>query len=249
MSAVLNPGMLTESDNIPGNNYAFSIDLTKPWFLRKGAMIAYYGQMQFKLMTHGLSGELLHMVSQQFSAPLYSGDYVVAEGYGKLIVGDRGYDINSYDLDNGNLTVRAANLLAFEPALELKQSIVPGFLTLIGTGKFLASSNGPVIFAEPPVRVDPEALVGWADCPSPCLHYDERWVSGFLSAGARAMGIQSGEERQFDFTGTGTVLIQSSEKVIDDGVVARTIEGQLNGLGVPSLQRLQQTIAAQLQPR
>ncbi len=57
------------------------------------------------------------MVAQQFSAPLHLGDYVVAEGYGKLILGDRGYDINSYDLDDGNLTIRAANLLAFEPGV------------------------------------------------------------------------------------------------------------------------------------
>ncbi len=100
-------------------------------------MIAYYGQIQFTALTHGLQGQLLHMVAQQFSAPLHLGDYVVAEGYGKLILGDRGYDINSYDLDDGNLTIRAANLLAFEPGLSLNQSIVPGFLTLIGTGKFL----------------------------------------------------------------------------------------------------------------
>lgn len=47
---------------------------------------------------------------------MYIGDYVVAEGFGKLILGDRGYDINSFDLDDGNLTVRQANLLAWEPA-------------------------------------------------------------------------------------------------------------------------------------
>ncbi|WP_068050384.1 AIM24 family protein [Nocardia speluncae] len=239
---------LGESDNIPENSYAYCIDLNKPWFMRKGAMIAYYGQMRFQALTHGLQGHLLHMVAHQFSAPLFTGDYVVAEGQGKLLIGDRGYDINSYDLDDGNLTIRAANLLAFEPGLSLNQSIVPGFLTLIGTGKFLASSNGPVIFAEPPLRVDPESLVGWADCPSPSHHYDQRWVSGFLAAGAAAFGVNSGEERQFDFTGAGTVLIQSSEKVLSDSALIRTIEGQLqSGVTVPGLQRLQGVIAQQLQ--
>lgn len=248
MTQILNPMNLGESDNIPDNSYAYCIDLTKPWFMRKGAMIAYYGQMQFRMLTHGLQGGILHMVSQQFSAPLYTNDYMVAEGQGKLILGDRGYDINSYDLDNGNLTIRAANLLAFEPGLSLNQSIVPGFLTLIGTGKFLASSNGPVMFAEPPLRVDPESLVGWADCPSPSHHYDQRWVSSFLAAGAARMGVNSGEERQFDFTGAGTVLIQSSEKVLDDSAVIRTIEGQLqSGITPTGLQRLQGVIAQQLQ--
>ncbi|MEU4842046.1 AIM24 family protein [Nocardia testacea] len=247
MSEILNPMNLGESDNVPGNSYAYCIDLNKPWFMRKGAMIAYYGQMRFQALTHGLQGHLLNMVANQFSAPLFTGDYVVAEGQGKLLIGDRGYDINSYDLDDGNLTIRAANLLAFEPGLSLNQSIVPGFLTLIGTGKFLASSNGPVIFAEPPLRVDPESLVGWADCPSPSHHYDQRWVSGFLAAGAAAFGVTSGEERQFDFTGAGTVLIQSSEKVLSDAALIRTIEGQLqSGITVPGLQRLQGVIAQQL---
>ena len=246
MSVVLNPNTLVGDDNIPDNNYAYHIDLNSPWFIRKGAMIAYYGQMQFQTLTHGLQGNLLHMVAERFSAPLYMGDYAVAEGVGKLIIGDRGYDINSYDLDDGNLTIRAANLLAFQPGLNLNQSIVPGFLTLIGTGKFLASSNGPVLFAEPPLRVDPEALVGWADCPSPSHHYDQGWISNFLAAGAARFGINSGEERQFDFTGAGTVLIQSSEKVLDDSFVVRTIEGQIHGITPPGLQRLNSVIAAQL---
>ncbi|MFB7720464.1 MULTISPECIES: AIM24 family protein [unclassified Nocardia] len=247
MSTLLNPMNLVESDNLPGNDYAYSIDLRQPWFMRRGAMIAYYGQMEFRALTHGLQGGLLHMVSQQFSAPLFTGDYVIAEGHGKLIIGDRGYNINSYDLDEGNLTIRAANLLAFEPGLSLNQSIVPGFLTLIGTGRFLASSNGPVMFAEPPLRVDPEALVGWADCPSPSHHYDQRWVSGFLAAGAARFGVNSGEERQFDFTGAGTVLIQSSEKIMDDSHLVRTIEGQLqSGITPTGLQRIQSVVTQQL---
>ncbi|WP_405178817.1 AIM24 family protein [Nocardia sp. NBC_01377] len=247
MAQVFSPANLGESDNVPGNDYAYCIDLTRPWFMRKGAMIAYYGQINFQMLTHGLHGGLLQMVSQQFSAPLFTGDYVVAEGHGKLIIGDRGYNINSYDLEEGNLTIRASNLLAFEPGLSLNQSIVPGFLTLIGTGKFLASSNGPVMFAEPPLRVDPESLVGWADCPSPSHHYDQRWVTDFLAAGAARMGVNSGEERQFDFTGAGTVLIQSSEKVMSDSVLVRTIEGQLqSGMTVGGLQRIQSVIAQQL---
>ncbi|MEE2030527.1 AIM24 family protein [Rhodococcus chondri] len=247
MSTILNPSHLVGNDNVPGNGYAYSIDLQSPWFLSKGAMIAYYGQVQFTALTHGLQGQALQMVARQFSAPMYLGEYVVAEGYGKLILGDRGYDINSYDLDDGNLTIRQANLLAFEPGLSLNQSIVPGFLTLIGTGKFLASSNGPVMFAEPPLRVDPEALVGWADCPSPSHHYDESWITGFMAAGARRFGVQSGEERQFDFTGAGTVLIQSSEKVIDDHSVVRQIEGQIPGLTMGGLQRINQAVSQQMQ--
>lgn len=246
MTQPLNPSTLPVDDNVPGNNYAFNINMTKPWFMRKGAMIAYYGQIEFRALTQSLQGNLLHMVAQHFSAPLYLGDYVVAEGHGSLVIGDRGYDINAYDLDAGNLTVRAANLLAFEPGLAMNQSIVPGFVTLIGTGKFLASSNGPVMFVEPPARVDPEALVGWADCPAPSHHFDQRWISGFMAAGAARMGFNSGEERQFDFTGAGTILVQSSEKVISDSAIVRTIESQLHGLTFSGLQHLNSVITSQM---
>jgi len=124
---------------------------------------------------------------------------------------------------------------------------VPGFLTLIGTGRFLASSSGPVIFAEPPIRVDPQALVGWAGCPSPAHHFDARWMSGFLSSAMGLLGVNSGEERQFDFTGAGTVLLQSSERDVHDPHLLRQLENQVATLGQPGLQRLQQVIQQRLQ--
>jgi uncharacterized protein (AIM24 family) len=241
-----NPSNLPPDDNIPGNRYAFNINVSGPWFMRKGAMIAYYGQIQFQALTLGMHAGLVQMVAQQFSAPLYLGDYVVAEGYGSLIIGDRGYDINAYDLDNGTLTIRGANLLAFQPGLSMNQSIVPGFVTLIGSGKFLASSNGPVLFVEPPARVDPEALVGWADCPAPSHHFDQRWISGFMAAGAARMGFNTGEERQFDFVGAGRILVQSSEKVVSDSDIVRTIESQLHGLTFAGLQHLNSVILGQM---
>ncbi len=244
----LNPQTLPDNDNIPGNHYAYCVRLDGQLFMQTGRMIAYYPAphsqgIRFEPLTAASIGG---MVATRFSAPLYTRDWVVASGAGHLILGDRGYDINSYDLDQGNLTLRAANLLAFDSTLELKQSIVPGFLTLIGSGKFLASSSGPVIFAEPPIRVDPQALVGWADCPSPSHHYDARWMSGFLSSAMGVLGSNSGEERQFDFTGAGTVLIQSSEGSVADPHLLRQLEGQVGTLGMPGLQRMQQVIQQRL---
>lgn len=242
---ILDPLTLPTDDNLPDNPYAFCVDLDgTPWFTSKGAMIAYYGTVQFEPLSRT---SVTGMVASQFSSPLYADDWVVAQGKGKLILGDRGFDINSFDLDEGNLTIRASSLLAFQPGLSLKQSIVPGFLTLLGTGKFLASSNGPVMFAEPPLRVDPQALVGWADTPAPSHHFDAEWMSSFLSAAAGFFGMDSGEERQFDFTGSGTVLIQSSEKVLDDTHVLRHVESQTASLSQVSLQQLHRSIGARLQ--
>lgn len=243
---ILDPTTLPSNDNVPGNPYAYSLDIhpNEPWFTAKGAMIAYYGAMQFEPLSRT---SMAAMVAAQFSSPLYLNDWVIANGYGKLVIGDRGFTINSYDLDDGNLTVRASNLLGFEPRLALKQSIVPGFVTLLGTGKFLASSNGEVMFVEPPVRVDPQALVGWADCPSPSVHFNVAWMHSVMGAAAGFFGMDSGEESQFDFTGAGTVLIQSSEKVISDHHLVRHMQAQSRQLSPSGLQELHQSIGMQLQ--
>ncbi|MFE9337220.1 AIM24 family protein [Streptomyces sp. NPDC007063] len=210
---VYDAASLPANDNV--NPYAFCVELDGQWFLQKGKMIAYYGQIDF----HGIGhGPLDGLVASSFHSPLHAADWVVAQGRGKLLLADRAFDINSYDLEDGNMTVRSGNLLAFDPSLSLKQSIIPGFLTLIGTGSFVAASNGEVHFVEPPVRVDPQALVGWADCPSPCHHYDHRYLKGVMG-GLRAMtgvGGASGEEHQFEFVGAGTVLIQSSEVLMGE---------------------------------
>ena len=186
-TAVYDARTLPSNDNV--NPYAFAIDLNGEWFTSKGAMIAYYGNIDFSAVSAYASRAA--WVAARFSSPLYAQEWVVASGHGKLVIGDRGNDINSYDLADGNLTIKQTNLLAFETALELKQSIVPGFVTLIGTGKFLASSNGPVIFVEPPFRADPEALLGSADCPSPSHHYDYNWMAQSLMAGVQGDAVFS----------------------------------------------------------
>lgn len=235
---------LPSNDNV--NAYAFSIELAGRWFVSKGAMIAYYGNVNFDGVAAWASRD--GFIASRFSSPIYIQDWVVAEGQGKVIVADRGYDVQSFDLEDGNLTLRANNLLGFETGLELKQSIVPGFVTLIGTGKFLASSNGPVIFVEPPFRADPESLLGWADCPSPSHHYDAQWMSASLGAMLQGMfGRESGEERQFDFTGQGTILMQSSETLREDPALMRLIESQTSLLSTQQAGLLGQRLVARAQ--
>lgn len=62
MSNILNPGVLQGNDNIPGNEYAYYLTLDHPWFMSKGAMIAYYGQASFNAFTAGMAANLQHMV-------------------------------------------------------------------------------------------------------------------------------------------------------------------------------------------
>jgi len=123
-------------------------------------------------------------------------------------------------------------------------------VVLIGTGRFIASSNGPVIFVEPPFRADPEALLGWADCPSPAVHHDAAWMAAsFAGALQGALGRTSGEEKQYDFTGTGTVLMQSSEIARADPAVLRLIEDQTRLLTDAQAGSLGQQLMARVQQR
>lgn len=214
------PTTLPSDDNV--NPYTFCVELKgSQWFLQKGKMIAYYGRIEFNGIGHG---RLDRLVRTSFHSPLHASDWVVAEGSGKMLLADRAFDVNSYDLDEGNLTIRSGNLLAYQPTLALKQSIVPGFVTLIGTGKFVAASNGPVVFMEPPMRVDPQALVGWADCPSPCHHYDHGYLTGVMG-GVRALtgiGGTSGEEHQFDAQQHGHVVAVAAQVVVKPGETGGT---------------------------
>ncbi|BCM92275.1 hypothetical protein IAD21_04154 [Abditibacteriota bacterium] len=238
----LNPNNLPRNDNI--NPYAFCVEVNGEIFIQKGKMIAYYGQLRFESLG---SGPLDMIVQNAFNAPLYARDFIVVTGRGQLILGDRGNDINSFDLEAGNLTVKADHVLGFEKGLVCQQSIVPNYLTLLGTGKFLASSNGPIHFMEPPARVDEQALLGWADLPCPSMRYDYAHIQSAMQAVGTLVGIRSsGEEEQLDFTGAGTILVQSSEEPLQGRSSLTTIMAEIAGLHQGDLQQLQANITQRL---
>ena len=213
-------------------------------FIQKGKMIAYYGSLRFE----SLGSSLLDILVQNaFNAPLYINNFVVVTGTGKLILGDNSKDIASYDLEKAHLTVKSSHVLAFESTLTCQESTLIGYLTFLGTGKFIASSNGPVYFMEPPARVDEQALLGWADAPTPSYHYDYQHVRGALTAVGSVMGIAlSGEEKQIDFTGVGTVLVQSSEAGLMERTALQSIIGQVSGLSQYELQQLKDVLNTRL---
>ena len=173
--------------------------------------------------------------------------FVVANGQGQLILGDNGNDLACYDLDNANMTIRASNLLGFTKDVICQESTLPGYLTMIGTGKVIASSNGPVHFLELPCRVDEQAVLGWADCPSPSYHYDYAHVQGWASAAGALTGFTlSGEEKQIDFTGAGTVLVQSSELDTAGSSTLSHLLSQLPLLGQDDLNKLSASAQQQM---
>ena len=207
-------------------------------------MIAFYGALRFEAMGNSL---LDILVKHAFNAPKYIHHFVVAQGQGQLILGDNGFDIACYDLDDANMTLRVQNLLGFSKTVTLQESTLPGYVTLLGTGKVIASSNGPVHFMEPPCRVDENAVLGWADCPTPSYRYDYAHVQGFVSTVGALTGFTlSGEEKQVNFTGSGTVLVQSSERGVGrDGAIAHLL-AQLPGLSKNELATVSASAQSQM---
>lgn len=239
---IYTPETLPKNDNL--NRFSFVIDVNDQMFIRKGKMIAFYGGLQFEAM----GSSIVDIIARHaFNAPKYIHDFVVVQGKGQLILGDNGNDLACYDLDAANMTIRAKNLLAFSRDVVCQESTLPGFLTMIGTGKVIASSNGPVHFLDLPCRVDEQAVLGWADCPSPSYRYDYEHVKGFVSAvGAMTGFTLSGEEKQVDFTGAGTVLVQSSELGIAGGSTLQHILAQLGALGPSELSTLGSSVQEQM---
>ena len=110
---IFDPATLPGDDNV--NPYTFCVELAGGrWFLQKGRMIAYYGQMSFNGVGYG---PLDALVRSAFHSPMHAADWVVAEGTGKMLLADRAFDVNSFDLDEGNLTVRSGNLLGRAEAI------------------------------------------------------------------------------------------------------------------------------------
>ncbi|MBP0019621.1 MAG: AIM24 family protein [Cyanobacteria bacterium SBLK] len=198
---------LPDNDNL--NQFSYCVNVINKMIIKKGKMIAYYGMLRFEAVGENL---LDLIVQESINTPRYANEFITATGEGKLILGDRACEMASYDLEDAHLTVKASRVVAFSPTLTCQESTLGGYLTFLGTGQLIASSNGPVVFVEAPAKVDPEAVLGWADLPSPSYHYDYEYIKGVFSAVGSLAGLkQSGEERQLNFTGKGTILIQSSE--------------------------------------
>ena len=95
-----NAQTLPANDNI--NPYSFAIQLRGEYFVQKGKMIAYYGQMRFEALS---AGSFSRLIAAHFASPLYGNDWMVANGQGELILGDRGHEINSYAVSYTHLTL------------------------------------------------------------------------------------------------------------------------------------------------
>lgn len=206
------------------NSKVLSVQLAGDQILsRKGAMIAFTGEIEFARSFLGNGGV------QEIAMRAATGEGVAlmsARGRGEVLFADHGQHVTLIPLQNDTLYVESDNVLAFDPALRSgtmflgNQGGVTGLLrgaatgqglftsTFTGQGQVALLSDGNSLALEvtdsQPVFVDPQAYIAHSGTLTSNFVTDVSWKS-FL-------GQTSGESYQLKFTGRGKVYIQASER-------------------------------------
>lgn len=184
-------------------------------FTKKGAMIAYFGDIKFERTTGTKDvGKMLKGFLSGEGVPL-----MTATGTGKLYVADNAKHICLIKLEGESISLNGNDMLAYESSLqwdvEMQKNIASiaalGLFSLKLTGRgiaaFTAHGKPLVLKVQPnnPLYTDPNATVCWSSSLSRTLKKDVSLKSFF--------GRASGESYQSCFTGEGFVVVQPYEEV------------------------------------
>ena len=183
---------------------------------KMGSMVAYNGNIKFtreKMMDQGLGNLLKKAVSGEGMAITY------ADGQGKLYLADAGKKVSIIRLQGESLFVNGNDVLAFEPTLNHKISMMKKVAAMMSGGLFNIRLEGTGMLAvtshyeprtllvEPgkPVCTDPNATVAWSGNLTPQFKTDTSFRT--------FIGRASGESFQMLFEGSGFVVIQPYEEL------------------------------------
>lgn len=201
-----------------------------PVWARTGSMVAYQGDVKFqntgsggldKWMKSKLTGEGVDMMQ--------------CTGQGELFVADLASEIQVMYLENDQISVNGANVLAFSSSIEwdihrvqARGAMMTGGLynvSLRGTGYVAVTTKGdPVALdvASAPTFADAQAVVLWTAGVSMDIRVDTGGIKSMIRGG-------TGELLQMAFGGQGYVLVQPSESVVQGGAQQQKSSG--GGLG------------------
>ncbi|MEM1083671.1 MAG: AIM24 family protein [Verrucomicrobiota bacterium] len=183
---------------------------------KTGSMVAYEGDIKFTregMLDQGIGNLLKKAVSGEGMRLTY------AEGQGQLYLADSGKKIIVLKLANESLVVNGNDVLAFEPVLPHKITMMKKLVGIASGGLFNVRFDGSGLLAitshyepitlkvEPgrPVTTDPNATIAWSGTLEPQLKTDVSFKT-FLGRG-------SGESIQMRFEGNGFVVVQPYEEV------------------------------------
>jgi uncharacterized protein (AIM24 family) len=191
------------------NSKMLKVRLNGDVMARKGAMVAYQGQMNFEYQSAGGIGKFIKKALTGEGAPLMR-----VSGQGDLFLAHDADDIHLIRLENDALTVNGTNILAFEPTVQWDIHRVEGagmmtgglFNTLLqGSGWVAITTHGtPVILqTDQPTFADAQSAVAWSANLQTRVHANFKLGSMF--------GRSSGESIQMAYHGQGFIIVQASE--------------------------------------
>ena len=183
---------------------------------KMGSMVAYHGDIKFtreKALDQGLGSLLKKAISGEGMRITY------ADGQGKLYLADEGKKVSIINLQGESLFINGNDVLAFEPSLDHKITMMKKVAAMLSGGLFNVKLSGsgmvamtthydPItLLVEPgkPVMTDPNATVAWSGDLVPQFKSDTSFRT--------LLGRGSGESFQMLFEGSGFVVIQPYEEV------------------------------------
>lgn len=198
------------------NERLLEINLNGLVWIKKGAMVAYHGEVKFTregMLEHGLGKLLKKAVSGEGT------QLTKAEGRGKVYLADTGKKITVLQLEDDAIYVNGNDLLAFEPQIKWDIKMMKKITGLVAGGLFNVRLEGTGLIAitthyDPvtlrvtpsrPIMTDPNATVAWSGHLMPDLKTDVSLKTFF--------GRGSGESIQMKFQGDGFVVVQPYEEV------------------------------------
>ncbi len=197
---------------------------------KRGAMVAYQGEVSFEHAGAGGMGRLLKKMATGEGAALMK-----MTGAGEVFLADRAQDVHLITLENEKITVNGPNLLAFDAGIEWDVERVPGVSGMMGAGLFNTSLRGTGVVAlvtdGPPVLLDVGSAPTFADAQAAVT-----WSEGVTTSVRTDMKLKSlvrggsGESIQMAFAGQGWVLVQPSEGRVEGAGDGRSGSGG-GGLG------------------
>jgi uncharacterized protein (AIM24 family) len=179
---------------------------------RIGSMVAYQGDARFE---HAGSGGVGGFLKQKMTGEGVPTMDVV--GTGEVFLADAAAEIQVMYLDNDQIWVNGANVLAYSASINSDIKMIGGAgamtgglynVTLTGTGYVAITTDGPPIVldvASSPTFADPQAVVMWTTGVTMNVKSDVSMKT--------LIGKGSGETFQMAFSGQGWVMVQPSEGV------------------------------------
>lgn len=183
--------------------------------IKKGAMIAYDGNVTFKregLLSKGVGNMLKKTISGEGTTMMES------TGTGRIYVADLAKKVRILYLENETIVVNGNDVLAHEASIKSDIKMMKSIAGMMGGGLFQVMLNGTghialTTFGDPltlivkpghPIFTDPNATVAWSGNLKPQINTDIS-LKTFIGRG-------SGESFQLMFQGEGWVIVQPFEE-------------------------------------